>query len=216
MTNRESGISRYLVSMAGADHFAALESIASDLHQVQELITCCRACSPEFGKDTSVVMQACWSAAVIRYARCFLEGNARRIRSQDILDKHANADDRAFHDYLMTLRHNFFAHEGGLEQDRRIVAEMIDGKVIGIRTAGVSVLSLGTDLAELTFTHVKRVARWFNKEAQDAREDLLRTIRRDASAIEVLGTYVPKVFDLSPSDPSIHRLMKKAKKNGSL
>jgi hypothetical protein len=205
--NDGSKISRHIVEIPGAEHFGALNSIAGDLYEVQELITCCRATGPNFGVSTSVVVQACWSAAVTRYARCFLSGRGRRIRALDILDKYAEPADRSFHDYLMTLRNYFFAHEGGLEQDHRIVAEVANGELIGIRTAGSSVTSLGTNIAELTFNHVERVARWFNKEAEVTRQVLLDRIRKDPRSLKVLGPYVQKVFDLSPGDPKIRRLL---------
>jgi hypothetical protein len=125
---------RYLeVRLPQAVVLADLYEIRDDLFTTGHL---CEKMRDARSLDESLVMDALFSAAVVKYARCFSDGVRRRLTERDIAI--LGSRELTEHRYFLALRHRLIAHAvSGLQETYvTVMARDKDGQIPPIEGLG--------------------------------------------------------------------------------
>ena len=141
----------------------ALQSLAGariDLRIVEEMLQHCLDPDGEVHALCDELEEACWTTAVIRYARCF---SARSWPAREVVTDKLSANQLETHHYFRFLRDKMFGHAIGVGEDFEVTAAVCPGtsrklEVVAVGPRPRRISSPGSDLAK-EFLELVRVVR---------------------------------------------------------
>lgn len=156
-----------------AEHLGDLSLIVLDLRSAIDI---CRRLIEELRKEEQdgVLIEALWTAALVKYARCFATG--RRLGLNEQIFEHFEGDPIGTHRYFIDMRNKHVAHSVNPFEEVRVGVVLSAPSAQPLKVEGVAVLSRKLISAEvdgvrnlmtLASTLHKRVAELAKHEQDD-------------------------------------------------
>lgn len=156
-----------------AEHLGDLSLIVLDLRSTIDI---CRRLIEELqkGEQDGVLIEALWTAALVKYTRCFATG--KRLGLDEKIFEHFEGDPLGTHGYFIDMRNKHVAHSVNLFEEVRVGVVLSAPSAEARKVEGVAVLTRKLISAEvdgvrnlitLASTLHKRVAELAKQEQDD-------------------------------------------------
>ena len=205
---------RYRLTIPEAKRFAWLYGIDKDLMIAEEMIDRCACPEGEDDHPLGDTEEAFWTAAVIRYGRCF--GKGTRYWEPHLAISKLSSELQADHAYFKLMRDEMFAHSVGLGEDYTPIAYHTEfdefSQIVNVGTGATRISSLGTDLAARLLALIKGLRPIVAEMLEDERIRLLAFVRAmPLSEIKAMGEWAPSL-EVTPTTAGIQTRLRRRSK----